>query len=61
MVAWLGIVVASILWRSLLSMAFSRPAVRRAYGKVQHLLSGIIGVAVGAFGLRLIYEGITRR
>ncbi|MGE4802640.1 LysE family transporter [Yersinia hibernica] len=60
-VAWLGIVLASILWRSLLSMAFSRPTARRAYGKVQHLLSGIIGVAVGAFGLRLIYEGITRR
>ncbi|WP_145530843.1 LysE family transporter [Yersinia alsatica] len=59
--AWLGIVLASVLWRSLLSMAFSRPAVRRAYGKVQHLLSGIIGVAVGAFGLRLIYEGITHR
>ncbi len=61
LVAWLGIVFASVLWRSLLSMAFSRPAVRRAYGKIQHLLSGIIGVAVGAFGLRLIYEGITRR
>lgn len=61
MIAWLGIVMASILWRSLLSMAFSRPAVRRAYGKVQNLLSGIIGIAVGAFGLRLIYEGITHR
>lgn len=60
-VAWLGIVLASVLWRSLLSMAFSLPKVRRAYGKVQHLLSGIIGIAVGAFGLRLIYEGITRR
>lgn len=60
-IAWLGIVLASVFWRVLLSVAFSRPIVRRVYSKVQHILSSIIGVAVGAFGLRLLYEGITRR
>ncbi|WP_114195272.1 LysE family transporter [Edaphovirga cremea] len=59
--AWLGIVIASIIWRTLLSIAFSLPAVRRGYTKVQQAMRGIIGVALGAFGLRLIYEGFMRR
>lgn len=60
-VSWFGIVIASVLWRTLLSVAFSLPAVRRGYGKAQRMLGGIIGMALGAFGIHLIYQGLTRR
>jgi len=55
--AWAGIVLASIIWRVFLSQAFSLPAVRRAYGRMQRVASWVIGV----FALRLIYEGVTQR
>lgn len=49
-----GIVLASIIW---LSQAFSLPAVRRAYGRMQRVASRVIGAIIGVFALRLIYEG----
>jgi amino acid exporter len=59
--AWLGIVGVSIVWRVLLSHAFSRAAVRRGYAHVQRTLERLVGIALGAFGARLVYEGLTRR
>lgn len=41
--------------------AFSLPAVRRAYGRIQCVASRIIGAIIGVFALRLIYEGISHR
>lgn len=61
LMAWAGIVLASVIWRVFLSQAFSLPTVRRAYGRMQHVASRIIGAIIGVFALRLIYEGITQR
>ncbi len=57
--AWGGIVISSLLWRLFLSQAFSLPAVRRTYGRIQHVASRLIGAIIGPFALRLIYEGVT--
>ena len=61
LMAWAGIVFASVIWRVFLSQAFSLPAVRRAYGRMQQVASRIIGMIIGVFALRLIYEGMTRQ
>lgn len=61
MMAWAGIVLSSVIWRIFLSQAFSLPAVRRGYGRIQRVASRVIGAVIGLFALRLIYEGITRR
>lgn len=61
LMAWAGIVLASIIWRVFLSQAFSLPAVRRAYGRMQRVASRVIGAIIGVFALRLIYEGVTQR
>jgi amino acid exporter len=61
MSAWLGIVLSSVIWRVFLSQAFSLPAVRRSYASMQRVASRVIGVVIGAFGIKLIYEGLTRR
>ncbi|EYD87641.1 TPA: LysE family transporter [Escherichia coli] len=61
LMAWAGIVLASVIWRIFLSQAFSLPAVRRAYGRMQQVASRIIGMVIGLFALRLIYEGVTRQ
>lgn len=61
MMAWAGIVLSSVIWRVFLSQAFSLPAVRRAYGRIQRVASRIIGAIIGLLALRLIYEGITHR
>lgn len=59
--AWLGIVLSSVIWRVFLSQAFSLPAVRRTYASMQRVASRAIGVVIGAFAIKLIYEGLTRR
>ena len=59
--AWAGIVLSSVIWRVFLSQAFSLPAVRRSYASVQRIASRVIGVVIGAFALKLIYEGVSRR
>ncbi|MCZ8761630.1 LysE family transporter [Escherichia albertii] len=59
--AWAGIVLASVIWRIFLSQAFSLPAVRRAYGRMQSVASRVIGAIISVFALRLIYEGIVQR
>ena len=59
--AWSGIVVTSVAWRLALSTAFSRVRVRAAYARVQRGLERLAGAALMAFGLRLVYQGLTRR
>lgn len=59
--AWLGIVLSSVIWRVFLSQAFSLPTVRRSYASMQRVANRVIGVVIGAFAVKLIYEGITRR
>lgn len=59
--AWLGIVLSSVIWRVFLSQAFSLPAVRRSYASMHRVASRAIGVVIGAFAVKLIYEGITGR
>jgi amino acid exporter len=57
---WLGIVIASVMWRVVISHAFSHPAIRRGYLRLGSLLERIVGVALAGFGARLIYQGLHR-
>lgn len=59
--AWGGIVVTSVAWRLVLSTAFSRARVRAAYARAQRTLERLAGVALMAFGARLVYAGLARR
>ena len=59
--SWLGIVLASLVWRVLLSFAFSRSGVRMMYSRWQHVLERLAGAALAAFGAKLLVEGISRR
>jgi amino acid exporter len=58
--SWAGIVSASIAWRLALGVAFSRARVRAAYRRVERTLERIAGIALIAFGARLIYVGLRR-
>jgi amino acid exporter len=49
--------MSSVIWRIFLSQAFSLSVVRRGYSRIQRVISKVIGAVVGAFALRLIYEG----
>jgi amino acid exporter len=59
--AWSGIVLTSVAWRLALSTAFSRARVRAAYARAQAVLERLAGVALMGFGVRLVYQGLTRR
>jgi amino acid exporter len=59
--AWCGILLASVTWRVALSTAFSRAPVRRLYARARRPLERLAGVALGVFGARLLYEGLARR
>jgi amino acid exporter len=59
--AWCGILAASVAWRVALSTAFSRAPVRRLYARARRPLERLAGAALGLFGARLLYEGIARR
>lgn len=54
---WLGITVTSLLWRTVVSLAFSHPLVRRGYMRLQAHLEQLVGVVLMGFGLKLIYGG----
>jgi amino acid exporter len=59
--AWLGIVVASMLWRVFLSFAFSHIRVRRVFAHSQQTIERLAGVALAGFGAKLLFEGISRK
>ena len=58
---WLGLVLTSIVWRVLVSYAFSRPLVRQGYFRLQPVFERLVGVALTGFGLKLLYLGLARR
>ena len=60
-VSWIGIVATSVLWRSLLSVTLSHDRVRRAYERAQVPMERLVGVALGAFGARLLIQGVSDR
>ncbi len=55
---WLGITMTSLLWRSVVCLAFSRPLIRRGYMHLQGYLEQLVGVVLMGFGLKLIYSGL---
>jgi amino acid exporter len=57
--SWIGIVATSVLWRSLLSVMLSHERVRRAYERAQVPMERLVGVALGAFGARLLIQGVS--
>lgn len=61
LLSWLGILGASVLWRSLLSVAFSRRRIRAAYGRSQRTIERIAGSVLAAFGVKLVLDGLWRR
>ncbi|MGX9934844.1 homoserine/threonine efflux transporter [Advenella kashmirensis] len=54
---WVGISLTSLLWRVMVSLAFSRPLVRRGYMHVQAYLEQLVGVVLMGFGVKLIIGG----
>ncbi|WP_058910009.1 homoserine/threonine efflux transporter [Entomohabitans teleogrylli] len=58
LVTWAALIVVSFLWRLLLCQTFSREVVRRAYGRIHRVASGVIGCVVGAMAARLIWQGV---
>ena len=54
---WVGISLTSLLWRVMVSLAFSRPVVRRGYMHVQAYLEQLVGVVLMGFGVKLIIGG----
>ncbi|HLU03375.1 MAG TPA: homoserine/threonine efflux transporter [Advenella sp.] len=55
---WIGISLTSLLWRVLVSLAFSRPWVRRSYMHIQAYLEQLVGVVLMGFGIKLIIGGL---
>ena len=60
-VAWLGIVLVSAIWRVFLSVAFSRDRMRSMYSRFQRAIERLTGAALAAFGMKLIVEGLSSR
>lgn len=58
---WAGIFIVSFAWRVFLSHAFSVALVRRGYARAQGVAERLVGVGLGLFGARLIYEGLRAR
>ncbi|PJX25814.1 hypothetical protein CAP48_07190 [Advenella sp. S44] len=55
---WLGITLTSLLWRVTVSLAFSRPTIRRGYMHVQASLEQLVGLVLMGFGIKLIFGGL---
>jgi amino acid exporter len=58
--SWLGIVSASVIWRVLLSVSFSRSGVRAVYLRGQRAIECLTGVALAGFGAKLVFDGMRR-
>lgn len=61
LLSWVGIVLASVVWRVFLSFAFSRTRVRSIYSRSQRAIERLAGIALAAFGTKLLFEGVSRR
>ena len=58
-VIWLGIVIASLVWRVILCQTFSLSSVRRTYSRIHKVVGKIVGFILGGLAARLIYQGIS--
>lgn len=56
---WLGIVLASLIWRIILCQTFSLSSVRRTYSRVHKVVGKFVGLVLGALASKLIYQGIS--
>jgi amino acid exporter len=56
LLSWLGIVSASVIWRVVLSVAFSHSRVRAAYRRSQRALECFAGVILAGFGAKLMLD-----
>jgi amino acid exporter len=56
LLSWLGIVSASVIWRVMLSVAFSHSRVRAAYRHSQRALECLAGVILAGFGAKLMLD-----
>lgn len=59
LVIWLGIVIASLIWRIILCQTFSLTSVRRTYSRVHKVVGKGVGLILGALATRLIYQGFS--
>lgn len=55
---WVGISLTSLLWRTVVSLAFSHPLIRRGYLRVQTYLEQLVGVLLMGFGIKLMIGGL---
>ncbi|MGO2304603.1 MAG: LysE family transporter [Providencia sp.] len=58
-IIWLGIVIASLVWRIILCQTFSLSSVRRTYSRIHKVVGKIVGFILGGLATRLIYQGIS--
>ncbi|MTC26284.1 hypothetical protein GKR76_06265, partial [Providencia alcalifaciens] len=56
---WLGIVLASLIWRIILCQTFSLSSVRRTYSRIHKVIGKGVGLILGGLASKLIYQGIT--
>jgi amino acid exporter len=56
--AWLGIVSASVIWRVFLSVSFSHASVRAVYRRGQRAFECFAGVILAGFGAKLLFDGM---
>ncbi|MFD1091430.1 LysE family transporter [Providencia vermicola] len=59
LVIWLGIVLASLIWRIILCQTFSLSSVRRRYSRIHKVVGKVVGLILGTLATRLIYQGVT--
>ncbi len=59
LVIWLGIVIASLIWRIFLCQTFSLTSVRRTYSRIHKVVGKGVGLILGALATRLIYQGFS--
>ncbi len=59
LVIWLGIVLASLIWRIILCQTFSLSSVRRSYSRIHKVVGKVVGLILGTLATRLICQGVT--
>lgn len=53
--------ILSVLWHSLLAIAFASGSMQRAYGALKTQIDLFVGVFLACFGGTLVFEGLRRR
>ncbi|SUC35587.1 Threonine efflux protein [Providencia rustigianii] len=58
-VIWLGIVLASLIWRIILCQTFSLSSVRRTYSRIHKVVGKAVGLLLGGLASKLICQGVS--